>query len=357
MKAQAPLRIGLDATYALDREPTGVAVYSREILAGVAQLCAAGQLPPAVGPVRAYLRPHRLKASFRTGAQLPPHVTRRLLTDAWAPGVGLFHGLNQRLPAHKRQRATVTFHDLFVMTGEYSTPEFRRRFTLLARQAAERADLIITVSHFTAAQVRDLLGVASARIRVIYHGVHAPTEVAPLSGRQPWLLHVGALQSRKNVLRLIEAFEQTPPGWRLKLAGGAGYGSEAILDRIAQSPRVGEIDVLGYVSRAELESLYARSSVLAFPSLDEGFGIPVLEAMAYGLPVVTSSRSATVEVAGEAAVLADPASVDSIAAGLTRVMEDVGLRQTLQKAGEARAAAFPWTRAVAETAAVYRELF
>lgn len=357
MKVQAPLRIGLDATYALDREPTGVAVYSREILAGVAQLCTAGDLPPAVGPVRAYLRPHRLKASFQGTAHLPPHVTRRLLTDAWAPGVGLFHGLNQRLPAHKRRRAAVTFHDLFVLTGEYSTPEFRQRFTALARQAAERADLIITVSHFTATQVRDLLGVEPARIRVIYHGVHAPAKVAPLDQRQPWLLHVGALQSRKNVPRLVEAFEQTPPGWRLKLAGGAGYGSEAILHRIAQSRRRGDIDVLGYVSRAKLESLYARSSVLAFPSLDEGFGIPVLEAMAYGLPVVTASRSATVEVAGEAAVLTDPASVEAIADGLTRVMEDLALRETLQRAGAVRAAAFPWTRAVAETAAVYRELF
>jgi glycosyltransferase involved in cell wall biosynthesis len=354
MKAQAPLRIGLDATYALDREPTGVAVYSREILNGVAELCARGQLRPAEGQVNAYVRPHRLRTAWR--ASLPGNVSRRLLLDALAPGVALFHGLNQRLPPRKKNRFAVTFHDLFVMTGEYSTPEFRQRFSALARQAAERADLIIAVSHFTATQVRDLLHIEPSRIRVVYHGVHAPPQVAPIGPRQPWLLHVGALQSRKNITSLVEAFEQTAPGWRLKLAGGLGYGSAAIRDRIARSPRQGDIDILGYVSRAELERLYASCSALAFPSLDEGFGIPVLEAMAYGLPVVTSLRSATTEVAGEAAVMTDPTSVDSIAAGLKRVMAEPKLRQRLAQAGLERAAAFPWARAVAETAAVYREL-
>ncbi len=355
MKAQVPLRIGLDATYALDREPTGVAVYSREILNGVAELCALGQLRPAEGQLNAYVRPHRLRTAWR--AALPGNVSRRLLVDALAPGVAMFHGLNQRLPPRKKNRFTVTFHDLFVMTGEYSTPEFRQRFSTLAREAAERADLIIAVSHFTATQVRDLLGVAPGRIRVIYHGVHAAPPPAPIAQRQPWLLHVGALQSRKNILSLVEAFEQTTLGWRLKLAGGLGYGSAAILDRIARSPRQSDIDIMGYVSRAELESLYANCSALAFPSLDEGFGIPVLEAMAYGLPVVTSLRSATMEVAADAAVMTDPTSVDSIAAGLHRVMTDQTLRQALQQAGLARATAFPWARAVAETAAVYRELF
>ena len=348
------MRIGLDATYALDREPTGVAVYSQEILKGVAALCAAGGMAGTDPRLNAYFRPHRLRDAWQS--PLPHNVSRRVLLEGWAPGVAVFHGLNQRLPRRKRARSAVTFHDLFVMTGEYSTPEFRQRFTALAREAAERADLIIAVSHFTAAQVRELLHIEPDRVRVVYHGVHAPSQVAPIGPRQPWLLHVGALQSRKNIMGLVEAFEQTPPGWRLKLAGGQGYGAAAILDRIARSPRRDEIDLLGYVSRATLEDLYARCSVLAFPSLDEGFGIPVLEAMAYGLPVVTSQRSATAEVAGDAAVLTDPTSIASIAAGLTKVMTDPQLREALHQAGRDRAATFPWSRAVTETAAVYREL-
>ena len=148
-------------------------------------------------------------------------------------------------------------------------------------------ELVIAVSEFTAGQVRDLLGVPADRVRVIPHGASthsARTNAAP-PAREQMILHVGAIQRRKNLLRLIEAFERTEPGWRLALAGSCGYGSEEILHRIEASSRRQDVRILGYVSGAQLDDLYARAAVFAFPSLDEGFGMPILDAMAAGVPV------------------------------------------------------------------------
>ncbi len=338
------MQLGLDATYTLDPEPTGVAVYSREILTGIAQL----QSPHAIS---AWYRPHRFRRSLK--ASLPANVRRRILLDVWAPGVSIFHGLNQRLPRKKKGRFIATFHDLFVMTGEYSAPEFRQRFTQLSRDAAERADLIIAVSAFTASQVHELLGVERERIRVVHHGVHP---ALPGHATEPIILHTGALQKRKNIVRLIEAFEQTPHGWKLILAGGNGYGSEEISGKIAQSPRRNDIVTTGYASPQQLDDLYQRASIFAFPSLDEGFGIPVLEAMMRGIPVITSKESATAEIAGDAAILIDPAQTDQIGAALNQLIKDENLRKRMRQQGIEHAKGFTWDRAVRETNTIYREL-
>src|SRR5258706_242720 len=136
--------------------------------------------------------------------------------------------------------------------------------------------------------------------------------------REDLVLTVGALQRRKNIARLVKAFETLPKSWRLKIAGpDDGYGAAAELAAIHQSPRRADIDVLGYVSAAELERLYQRARIFAFPSLDEGFGMPVLDAMAHGVPVITSTRSALPEVAGDAALLVDPHDTEAIGDALT----------------------------------------
>jgi len=249
----------------------------------------------------------------------------------------------------------VTFHDLFVLTGEYSSHEFRTRFAAQARQAAAHSDLIVAVSEFTAGQVEALLGVERTRIRVVPHGVEIPLE-AP-GAREPMVLFVGALQKRKNIARLIRAFERLPRPWRLVLAGSAeGFGAAEELRAVEASPRRASIEVLGYVSNAELAALYGRAGIFAFPSLDEGFGMPVLEAMARGIPVLTSRRSAMPEVAGDAAILVNPEDEEELAAELVRLAADDSLRLALSAQGRARAAEFPWSRAIERTWAVYQEL-
>jgi glycosyltransferase involved in cell wall biosynthesis len=341
------LKIALDATYSLDRHLSGVGVYSREILFGLLQ----------AHPEAAYLscyRPHRFLRSF--AEHLPANCTRSLLWKGWPSSQDLFHALNQRIDSARYRRTVATFHDLFVLSGEYSTPEFRQRFAGQARLAAERADLIIAVSAFTAAQVTDLLKVEPTRIRVVHHGVRRVAIDKPAPPRENIILFVGAIQRRKNVIRLLEAFEREGRGWKLLLAGSSGFGGAEIERYIETSPRRADIDVLGYVTAARLEDLYARASIFAFPSLDEGFGMPVLEAMARGVPVLTSNRSALLEISGDAALLVNPLDVDSIADGLRSLIDSEDLRAGLIAKGLMHSARFTWEKAVEETWSVYREL-
>src|SRR5450759_2378284 len=301
-------------------------------------------------------RPHRYLRARR--AALPRNARRRLLAEPLGPrGADLFHGLNQRLPRIPMRRAIATFHDLFVMTGEYATPEFRARFTAQARYAAERADAVIAVSEFTRSQVVSLLGVDPARIHVVHHGIRNLAEPASAPpSREKVILNVGAIQKRKNIARLVEAFEALPPPWQLVLAGSHGYGAEEILARIENSPARDRIRVTGYLSAPDLAGWFARATVFAFPSLDEGFGMPVLEAMAAGVPVIASNRSALPEVAGDAAVLVDPDDSEALRQALLELTLNVDLCRELARRGTARAQMFTWEKAVRETWDVYRTL-
>lgn len=339
------MTIALDATYSLGKNLSGVGVYSREILFGLASAHPDETL-------RFYYRPHRFLKSFHD--KLPRNVSRRLLRGA--PSADIFHALNQRVEA-KAKRTVSTFHDLFVMTGDYSSPDFRARFTAQAREAAERSDLIIAVSNFTARQVEQLLNVHPSRIRVIPHGVRLSGADPLVHGgrpRPPLVLSVGAIQRRKNIARLVKSFELLPDPWRLALAGAPdGYGAAEELQAVEQSPARSRIDVLGYVSSAQLETLYATASIFAFPSLDEGFGMPILEAMAHGVPVLTSNCSAMPEVAGGAAFLVDPTNIGD---ALLRLANDEPLRQDLIRRGYERIKLLTWDSAVEQTWAVYDEL-
>lgn len=320
-------------------------MYSRQLLFGLATA------HPDTRFAFGY-RPHRYLRSFRES--LPRNVTRGLLLRNWQASCALFHGLNQRVDYGKYRRTVSTFHDLFVLTGDYSTAEFRARFAGQARLAAQRSDLIIAVSAFTAAQVHQLLNVEPERIRVVHHGVRPAPLLPAAERREKMVLFTGAIQRRKNVLRLIEAFAGTAPeDWSLVLAGSPGFGADEIVQRARRDPR---IQMPGYVSDQELESLYSRAAVFAFPSLDEGFGMPVLDAMARGVPVLTSNRSALPEVAGAAALLIDPLDVESIAEGLGKLIGDQFLRAELSRRGLEHAQQFSWRKAVEETWKVYREL-
>jgi glycosyltransferase involved in cell wall biosynthesis len=341
------MRIALDTTYAAGSALTGVGVYSREITHALARA------HPESLFICCY-RPHRFFRAFRE--QLPPNCRRRPMHEPLVSRAALFHGLNQRLPRVRLKAAVTTFHDLFVITGDYSEPEFRRRFEALARDAAARSDLIIAVSQFTAGQVEQLLGVPRERIRVVPHGVLMPASPPGVNAREKLVLHVGAIQKRKNVARLVRAFEAMPPGWRLALAGSFGFGAAECLQAIESSPRRDSIDVLGYVDADTLARLYSRAAILAYPSCAEGFGIPLLEAMAWGVPVVTSTGTALSEVAGEAALAVDPGDTQALSAALVRLAEDTNLRSTLAAMGRTRAAGFTWERAARETWAAYEEV-
>jgi len=339
------LPIALDATYSLGPELSGVGVYSREILTGLA----------AANPSGHWDWFYRSQRYWRArGLPKPGNVTRRFLADSWGSrSAQIFHGLNQRLPKHRFGRQVATFHDLFVLSGEYSTSDFRSRFAIQAREAAEDSDLTIAVSSFTASQMERYLQIPASRIRVIHHGV-IPRRIPNLP-REKVVLCVGAIQKRKNQATLIRAFRAMPKDWRLVLAGSRGYQAEEATDALREAPN-DQVRITGYLTEEEIAAWYARASIFAFPSLDEGFGMPVLEAMAAGIPVIAGNRSALPEICGDAAEQIDPTSDEQLASTLLRLATDQDRRAELIERGFLRARQFTWENAVARTLAVYREL-
>jgi glycosyltransferase involved in cell wall biosynthesis len=342
------VRIALDATSSLGAGLSGVGVYSRELMYGLAASRASD-----VEGWDWFYRSQRFWRALRLDR--PANVRRRFLADSWGNReAGVFHGLGQRLPKRRFRRQVATFHDLFVLTGEYSTADFRERFATQAREAAAGSDLIVAVSAFTARQIESLLHVPRERIRVVYHGV-LPRHL-PKVPRENVVLCVGAIQRRKNQVALVRAFRAMPAGWKLVLAGAEGFDAADATREAKESPRSSDIQITGYLNEDELTAWYARARIFAFPSLDEGFGMPVLEAMAAGVPVIAGNRSALPEVCGDAAMQINPESEEELATALLLLARDEDRCTELIGRGKTRAAEFTWSRAVTETLAVYREL-
>jgi glycosyltransferase involved in cell wall biosynthesis len=170
------------------------------------------------------------------------------------------------------------------------------------------------------------------------------------------LLSVGVLQTRKNTISALRALASLPPRYHLVLAGGDGYGCEAIYDFILRERLESRVVVLGHVAAERLTILYQAASVFLFPSLEEGFGLPVLEAMAHGLPVVAANTSSLPEVGGQAVLYVDPHDPQAIAEKVLQIGEDSELRDRLIAHGLARARQFTWRRMAERTCGVYEEV-
>jgi glycosyltransferase involved in cell wall biosynthesis len=358
--------IALDATYTVDPEPSGVAVYSRRLIESLISLDSGHR----------FLVCYRLSRFRRRSQFLRPSANRkfgvRFVQEPftfWLPfEAELFHSLAQRPPAFRFQKEVVTVFDLFPVSGEnYSTPDFRRRFSALLAEAVRRAARIITLSEYTAWELRRHLGVEEEKIRVIPPGMDVPCELATagerLRERERWVgpgnelvLVVGAIQNRKNTLAAVKAMALLPSHYRLILAGGNGYGSEAVHEYIRRERLGARVMTPGYVTPEELESLYKAASVFLFPSLEEGFGFPVLEAMARAVPVVSSRTSSLPEVGGSAVLYVDPRSVEEIAVRVKQLVDDDALRADLVRRGVDRVAEFSWPRAARQTLDVYGEV-
>lgn len=271
--------------------------------------------------------------------------------------------------------ALTTVHDLSWLAHPETHPPERVRF--LERhlpRSLEQASAVLTDSDFIADEITAKLGVARAKLRVVPPGVdaayrpRAPRELAPVLARhaladQAYLLVVATQEPRKNLARLARAYAALPRELRarhpLVIAGGRGWLNAELERAVASLEARGEVRRLGYVDEAELPLLYAGAHAFAFPSLYEGFGLPVLEAMASGVPVLTSRGSSLEEIARDAlgpiALCVDPLDVDALRAGLERLLQDDAWRADASARGLAQARAFGWQRCVDATLAVYRE--
>jgi glycosyltransferase involved in cell wall biosynthesis len=363
--------IALDATYALGARPSGVAIYCRRLIESLAEIeCEHHYLLcyrlSRFKSRREFLRPNP------TPGSLGPHFSVRYYQNPWTFWLpwqtDVFHSLVQRPPAFRFGKEIVTIIDLFPLTGrDYSTPEFQKKFTALLLESAERAIRIITPSQYTTEQLLKHSKVPREKIRMIPLGVDLPT-VSPSSERiarereqlvgkgNEMIFTVGVIQTRKNTMNALKALRHLPDRYRLVIAGGNGHGSEEIHDFIRTEGLGSRVVLLGYAPAEQLPVLYNAASVFLFPSFEEGFGLPVLEAMAYGLPVVASQTSSLPEVGGDAALYVDPHDPKDIADKVRRAAEDEGQRKQMIELGLARAKAFTWRRTAEANLQVYNEV-
>jgi glycosyltransferase involved in cell wall biosynthesis len=362
--------VGYDAT-TLAGCTSGVGGYTRRLLDALIAS------PPEDGLLRLLVFSNRAvpvapegRVEVYAGARVPfrslwmqlelPRLLRTLRPD-------VVHFTNYLAPLATEVPYVVSFHDMTLrLLPHLHTLKKRVLTASLLPRVARRARLVLTPSESSRDDVVRLLGIDAGRVRVIpyapgeeFRAVEEPAQTLVSRGiRPPYLLHVGTLEPRKNLPRVLRAFARIagrfpevtfvvagPPGWD----GGAARRTAA---RAGLGPRIA---FLGYVPEAELSRLYSHAAALVYPSLYEGFGLPVVEAMACGTPVLSSLSSSLAEIAAGAAVLVDPQNEAAIAAAMAALLSDPALRVELREKGRARAASYTWRRTAEETLQAYRE--
>ena len=389
-------RVGVVAEQLFAPVPGGIGRYVRALVRHLEPRAAV-----AGGAVRWVVARHT--AEEVVAAHLPQAGTRRLAlpgrltTRAWVElrrprlpadlldELDLVHATSAAVPPARGRPLVATVHDVAFRHFPEAYPRGGRRFHERATWIAVReAARVLVPSAATARDLADLYGLEPDRVTVTPLAAEpppGPLDLVParrllerLGVRGPFLLGVGTLEPRKNLARLLAAFAEASaelPEHHLVVVGPSGWGKSLPLGKSGapgnsgapgdgRGPGASRAPVravlAGPVDEITLQGLYAIADGLAYPSLYEGFGLPVLEAMAHGTPVLTSDRSSLPEVAGDAALLVDPVEVSAIAKGLVELVGDGELRERLAAAGPRRAAAFSWPATAAATWAAYQEV-
>lgn len=285
-----------------------------------------------------------------------------------ATRLDLVHSMLNVVPLAAPTRHVVTVHDLSFMRTPGAHPTHRRWYLTAATWlSARRARAVLADSHATKDDVVALLGVNPDRVHVVYPGHEATFHPRPDDEVQafrrnntlgrPFVLFVGTLEPRKNVDVLVRAFgvaAQGGFGGDLVVAGGSGWATEGIDAALAESPVRDRIRRIGYVKQEDLPYWYCAADLVVYPSSYEGFGLPVLEAMASGTPVITSNRSSLPEVAGDAALTVDPRNVPKLATAMMAALASTERRAAMRERGLAQARRFDWTVAAERCLNVYQ---
>ncbi len=367
MVADRPIRVGYDISK-LHGAPDGIARYTELLLRGLLE-CG-----PSIQCTVFDLTAESVDAE-RLTALLGSRGSDVVVGDRCYPmegDVDVFHGPAMVFPPGRPCPIVWTLHDVtFLSHPDHHTLDNRVASLSATVLATCRASAIVAVSHHSKAQAVELLDLPAHRIDVI-HSAADPFFAPPknperkmsalqrLGIERPYILAVGSLEPRKNLIGLLDAMQRLPTAIRdgisLVIAGPEGWKNRAIHERLAQASKELSIRQLGVVPRGDLALLYSYAEAFVYPSFAEGFGLPVLEAMACGAPVVTSNCSALPEVAGDAAMLVDPRDVDALAGAIAKVVGDSGLRLALRRQGLERSRDFSWQRTAEQTLAVYRRV-
>jgi len=362
------LRVVIDMTFP-NRLQTGTRVYANELVAALREnsshcfTCLAEPVPKRSRTTR-----EKIWNGIRNILWMQvvlPYKLYRMKAD-------VLHATSFFAPLVSPCPVIVTVHDTLYLSNP---THYRDRFFLLyanlfIKAAVRRCTLINTGSETSRRDIVSFFRVPETKVRVIYYGVNSrfhPTRDAAKVDRVrskyslafPFFLFVGALEPRKNLSRLLEAFgqflraAQGERRFQLVLAGPGGSSSTELHQKACQLGISQHVQMLGYVPDDDIPVLYSAASVFVFPSLGEGFGLPIVEAMACGTPVVSSKVSCIPEIAGDAAVLVDPRDVEALADAMYRVAYDEGLRRELVAKGLERARLFTWQRTARETEHLY----
>ncbi len=365
----SPRLVGFDATALEVRQRSGVSHYTAQLLAALvarddghryallASRSLRGQIPDGtLGQVGTQLPNRWLWMQF-----VLPAILARLRPE-------VCHFTNSVAPLASPCPFVITLYDMSLFLHGRTQP---RKSLWLIRTliplAVRRAAAIITLSRSTRDDILAVLGPPPAKVHVAYAApgreyrvIHDTSELERVRRRyalhRPFVLAVGTVEPRKNLGRLVQALAEVHRRGRteeLVLVGQLGWRYKALLRQIDRLNLGNAVRFLGYVPDEDLPSVYNLASVLAFPSLYEGFGLPIVQSMACGTPVLTSNRSAMAEVGAGAALLVDPTTVDALADGLGRLLADQDLREQLCAAGLARAAEFSWSSVAERTVQVY----
>jgi glycosyltransferase involved in cell wall biosynthesis len=360
------VRILIDYRAAL-RERTGVGEYVHQI---------ASALVPLLGPddsltlFSSSWKDRLARGAVPGAAVVDARVPVSVLNFAWHrlrfPAVERFarrhdvvHSFHPLAIPTRASASFVTIHDLdFLDHPERTRAEIRRDYAALAAAHARRADRVVTVSRFTAGEITRRLGVDTSRLVICSPG--APDwrpRPAPLPNGP--ILFVGTLERRKNIGVLLEAYarllDAVPDAPRLVLAGHASDAASELLRRIAEPPLAGHVEHLGYVAADRRQELYATGSMLVLPSLLEGFGLPVLEAMAVGVPVIVSDRGALPEVAADAGQVVPAEDAEALAQAMARYLREPSFYAAAVTRGLDRARRYSWRESAATLLAAYTE--
>lgn len=355
--------VGFDVTVAA-RMPTGTAVYARELCAALeGRSCRPRVWQWSVGS------PRRGRARSMAAARLMWWFLVEVPRRARREDVDVYHALASLASPRPGRPLVITVHDATLLTERsrfgWIDRLYHRVFSVLA---ARRAHAVTVPSDVSRRELVRLYRIPDARIHLVPGGVSprfrptSPAERDSLLGRlalrPPYVLFVGARVPRKNLdgllLALARAREAGHSDLQVAIAGPAGPGDGPFRAQVGRLGLQSAVRWLGWIGDEDLPALYGGALCLAYPSLEEGFGMPILEAMACGTPVLTADRSSMPEIAGDAALLVDPTSPTAIADGLRRIAGDAAVREALIARGAARAAEFTWESAAARMEAVYR---